>query len=103
MTTYIKRHMLERSRGRPIGTRQARILAVAQREAASGLPFPSLSRIASELGLDQRHRDIACSIIGLAARGLVEVRSVVRDSQGRPTRTFALTAAGHRHRAQRHP
>jgi len=78
----------------PLGHRQSAILDLVRQRAADGRTFPTLQEIADALGYRHGLNDIETSLLGLAARGMIELVKIKRDRKGRPTRMWALTAAG---------
>jgi len=95
MNVYVAGH-IARTKARPLGSRQWRILAYARWCEAGGRPFPTLDQIARHLAYHGSLVDIENSLLGLAARGLVEATARRTTKRGTFPDGWRVTDAGRR-------
>lgn len=92
-TAYVTAHV-QRTRARPIGSRQSTILAYARLRESGQQAFPSVAEIAAFLQWNHGNQGIRESLYGLETRGLIERASVTRDKHGRAFISWRVTALG---------
>lgn len=93
MNAYVASH-IARTRARKLGKRQAMILAYARLREAGGQPFPSVDQIKAFLKYHGNAADIEGSMLGLAARGLIEATGRIRKGAGFFPSGWRVTDAG---------
>lgn len=84
----------ERTRNRPIGSRQSMILAYARTRVAGGQSFPTAAEIASFIGYPHGLSGIETSILGLSARGLIVATTRRRTLRGTFPDGWQITDTG---------
>ena len=85
---YVAAHV-RRIRARPLGSRQASLLACIRARLSAGEPFPSLDVLAADIGCPRATSDVYGSLLALEVRGLI--RSTASEPPLRGTRRTRRT------------
>lgn len=91
--SHVEDH-IARTRARPLGTRQAAILAYARMRVAGGQSFPTVEQIAAFLKWVHGPRNIEDSLLGLEARGLIASTTREKRKRGTFPAGWIITEAG---------